>query len=58
MAPIRINMDGQEFNLWAITINFDLTGYTPQFSLLPGDPIIEAMHTGHTAEVKFAGNKY
>jgi len=55
VVPIEIGIDGQVFNRWAITINYGLIGYTPQFSLSSGDPIIEAMQAGHTAKVKFAG---
>jgi len=55
-APFTISVDGDAFTRTARTVEFGMIGFTPVFSMAPGDPIVKALQTGeHHASVAFNG---
>ena len=56
VLPISLTVDNHTFTYQATTVQYGLIGYTPQFALSPGDPVIEAMQGGRTVVVRFSGS--
>jgi len=55
IVPLTVSVDGRTYRYQARTDYFGMIGYTPVFSLNPGDPLIMALQEGNTARVTFAG---
>lgn len=55
VLPIQFVINAQVLSYEATTKYYGQIGYTPEFKLAPGDPLIEAFSAGKTALVKYAG---
>lgn len=56
-APISVTVDGRQYTYSALTRYYGQIGYTPEFQLAPGDPLIPALQAGRSASIGFAGGQ-
>jgi hypothetical protein len=56
VLPIQFVIDDQVLSYEATARYYGQIGYTPEFKLAAGDPLIEALSAGKTALVKYASS--
>ena len=56
VLPIVLSVDGSAFEHQATTILYGQIGYTPEFKISAGDPLVEALQAGSSVRISFGGD--